>query len=384
MIARAFVILLLMIVLPDLYIDVRYLRRHRSVRLWQRLAALFPCAGMTVYSICLASVPNFIPDNVLWLYAYLFLIGTIVIPKDIFMLCSIFGSLFRTRRNWGNRAGVFLGVLAAVVVIYGSTVGFRQLEVRHVEIVSKDLPKSFDGYRIVQFSDAHVGTYNGIYRDILQTAIDSINSQDADAVVFTGDLQNTAPGETDRHAEILGNIKAKDGVFSVLGNHDYSQYVKASDSCKARHERETQAKERALGWTLLMNENRKVRRGNDSIVIAGEENDGKPPFPQHGDIKKTLQGVKDGAFVVMLQHDPSTWRRSILPKSGVQLTLSGHTHGGQISLFGFRPTRLQYSEDYGLYEHSGRYINVSSGLGGVIPFRFRMPGEIVVITLRAV
>jgi len=375
--------LLLLIVLPDAYIYARYLRRRSSVKPWQRLLVLLPCAVMLVFTVWLASVPNFIPGRVLWLDVYLLLIGVIVIPKSIFMLFSVAGMMLPTKRNWGSRIGAVLGVAAAVVSVYGFTLGFYQLEVRRVEIACKDLPKSFDGYRIVQFSDAHVGTYDGIYRRILHTAVDSINAQDADAVVFTGDLQNIVPSEIDGHTGVLGGLKAKDGVFSVLGNHDYSLYVKTSDAVRAQYERDTQVKERALGWTLLMNENRKVRRGGDSIVIAGEENDGKPPFPSRGDIKKTLLGVEDGAFVVMLQHDPSAWERSILPDTRVQLTLSGHTHGGQMSLFGFRPTMLKYAEDYGLYEHRGRYLNVSCGLGGVIPFRFRMPGEIVVITLRS-
>lgn len=382
MIARISFILLLLIVLPDWYIDARYLRKRSAVRPWHRILALLPCAGMLVFTAWLASAPNFIPDRVLWLDIYLLLIGILVVPKDIFMVFSVAGLLFRTRHDWGGRIGAVLGVMAAVVTVYGSTLGFRQLEVRRIEIVSGDLPEAFDGYRIVQFSDAHVGTYDGVYRGILHTAVDSINAQNADAVVFTGDLQNIVPCEIDSHAGELGRLAAKDGVFSVLGNHDYSQYVRASDAVKAQYERDTQAKERAMGWILLMNENRKIRRGGDSIVIAGEENDGESPFPGRGDIGKTIHGVGDNAFVVMLQHDPSAWKRSILPGSHAQLTLSGHTHGGQISLFGFRPTMLKYAEDYGLYGHKGRYLNVSCGLGGVIPFRFRMPGEIVVITLR--
>ena len=150
---------------------------------------------------------------------------------------------------------------------------------------------------------------------------------------------------------------------------------------KAFNERELISLERRLGWDLLLNEHRVVHRGKDSLVIAGEENGGAPPFLNKADLNKTLSSVSTGAFVIMLQHDPSAWRREILPKSRVQLTLSGHTHGGQLSLFGFRPTMLTASEDKGLYEQSGRYLYVSAGLGGVVPFRFEMPGEITVITL---
>ena len=138
-----------------------------------------------------------------------------------------------------------------------------------------------------------------------------------------------------------------------------------------------------VGWQLLLNDHRIIRRGSDSIVIAGEENDGLPPFPSKADLKRTLRGVSPRSFVVMLQHDPSAWRRSILPGSNVQLTLSGHTHGGQMSLFGLRPTSLLGREDDGLYQESGRALFVSTGLGGFVPFRFNMDPEVVEITLRS-
>lgn len=370
-----------MIVLSDLYIDARYFRNHPKISVRQRLAAWLPCVVLVIYTVALANIRNFVPEHTFWLELYLVMLALTVVPKTIFALCSIIGLLFRSRKNYCDKIGIVLAALGVIVFMYGLTFGFSQLEVRHVKIYGKDIPKAFNGYRIVQFSDAHVGTYAGYRRGILERAIDSINAQNADMVVFTGDLQNVVPGELDDFAPLLKSLKAKDGVFSVLGNHDYSQYVNADSLRKREYERETIEKEYGLGWTLLLNENRKIRRGNDSIVIAGEENDGLPPFPHRADLEKTLAGVGDRAFVIMLQHDPSAWKRNILPQSSVQLTLSGHTHGGQMSIFGFRPTMLKYDNDYGLYEERGRHINVSGGLGGVVPFRFLMPGEIVVIEL---
>ena len=189
------------------------------------------------------------------------------------------------------------------------------------------------------------------------------------------------PSELYPVQDLLKSLHAKDGVFSVLGNHDYSQYIKADPAVKAANEREVISRERQFGWTVLLNEHHTIRRGKDSLVIAGEENDGLPLFPDRGDINKTLEGISPSAYVVMLQHDPSAWRRSILPKSQVQLTLSGHTHGGQIQLFGLRPTMLTSKEDYGLYLDGNRALYVSAGISGLIPFRFGIPGEIAVITL---
>lgn len=182
--------------------------------------------------------------------------------------------------------------------------------------------------------------------------------------------------------QTLEQVKAKDGVYSVLGNHDYSGYINASSATKVANERELISLQRQIGWDLLMNEHRVIRRGVDSIVVAGMENDGRPPFPSKGDIAKTLAGVADGAFIVMLEHDPSSWRRTILPKSKAQLTLSGHTHAGQLKVFGWSPAAFSYSEWDGMYEEGGRAINVSAGMGGFIPFRLGASNEIVVITLR--
>ena len=138
-----------------------------------------------------------------------------------------------------------------------------------------------------------------------------------------------------------------------------------------------------MGWKLLENSHTTIRRGTDSIVIAGTENDGKPPFPQKANYPKTLKGVQKGAFVIMLQHDPSAWRRHIVPGKMAQITLSGHTHGGQMQIFGFRPTKIREKNDYGVYRSGNQILNVTDGLGGFAPFRLNMPNEIVVITLKA-
>ncbi len=381
MIARFLIFWLLLIVLPDAYIYKMYRRARRSSGLRLIILNSILSIVMVVYTVWLASLTDFIPSEKVWLDLYLLLFAVFIVPKTMFVLCSLFSFIPCFSRRWCHRIGAAASLLMAGMAVYGAFVGFRRMEIRHIEIASSDIPKAFDGYRIVQFSDAHVGTYYGIYKEMLRSAVDSINTQRADAIVFTGDLQNIVPQEIHDHADELSRLKAKDGVFAVLGNHDYSTYVNVSKRNKAEYERETQTAVRSLGWSLLMNENRKVRRGNDSIVIAGEENDSKPPMPHRGNIKKTLQNVDNNAFVVLLQHDPSAWQRDILPHSEAQLTLSGHTHGGQMSLGSIRPTMLKYDEDYGLYEQSGRFLNVSCGLGGVVPFRIGMSGEIVVITL---
>ena len=137
-----------------------------------------------------------------------------------------------------------------------------------------------------------------------------------------------------------------------------------------------------LGWRLLANSYRRIRRGHDRIYIAGMENDGEGHFPQRGNLSEALIGLNRESFVVMLEHDPTSWRRKILPHSHCQLTLSGHTHGGHLSLFGWSPAAFRYREWGGMYYAGDRAMNVSTGVGGVIPIRFCMDPEIVVITLK--
>ena len=386
MIARVFVYLLIMIVLPCLYVDVRYLRNKRIGRVPVRMLWWLPGFVMAVFTVAMATHRDFAPADTTVLNFYLFLIGLLVVPNFVFALCSVIGlgikNLFHLRRNYGNHVGLVLVAFQWFVLVYGSTVGFDKLEIKRVDLVFDDLPEAFDGYRIVQFSDAHVGTYTTSRDYLLERAVDSINAQNADMVVFTGDLQNMRPAEVRPFVPVLGAVRAHDGIFSVLGNHDYADYISANDEVKTANCREMEDLQRRMGWTLLLNENRILRRGADSLVIAGMENDGESKrSPARGNIIRTLKGVADGAFVVMLQHDPSCWRRTILPESNAQLTLSGHTHAMQFVMFGWSPVAFKYKEWGGLYSENGRDLYVSTGLGGFLPFRFGVPGEIVVITL---
>ena len=314
----------------------------------------------------------FAPDTYLWLLAAA--MGLIMLV--LFLLCR------RTRRRWLRLLALLFVLFGWYVFVYGSFFGFSQICVRHVEFASADLPAAFDGYRIVQFGDAHVGSYTGWRQPILGRAIDSINAQKPDLIVFTGDLQNKVPDEIEAHLKQLQRLKAKDGICSVMGNHDYPLYVDCDDMHKAAYIGQTMNTEEDLGWYLLNNGWHRIRRGQESIVISGMENDGEGRFPQLGNITAALSGLSRQSFVVMLEHDPTSWRRKILSHSHCQLTLSGHTHGGQFSLFGWSPAMFRFREYSGMYYAGDRAINVTNGLGGVVPFRFGTPPEIVVITLK--
>ena len=388
MITRIAILLILMAVVSDLYIDRRFLRRIKGRRaMLRRLLWWLPTLGMIAYTMVFVFDRQFAPSDIKILNVYLFLVGLLITPKCLFALCSAIGwgvkKMIRRKANYGNIVGVVMVVLNWYVLFYGSFVGFDQITVREMTYESAELPESFDGYRIVQFSDAHVGTYIGGREHLLSAVVDTINAQSPDMVVFAGDLQNREPQEICPFVDVLGGIKAKDGVFSVIGNHDYSDYIEATPDIKAENEKETRELERKMGWRLLVNEHEVVRRGTDSIVIAGLDNDGDgKKFPQRGDVRKALEGVSDSAFVVMAEHDPTCWRRKILPESRAQLTLSGHTHAMQFMIGNWSPASFVYKEWGGFFSEGARALIVSTGIGGFIPFRFGVPGEIVVITMR--
>lgn len=299
------------------------------------------------------------------------------------------------QRNYGHLAGVAVLLFALYIIIYGCTIGFSKLDVRRITYSSAELPKEFDGYKIVHFSDAHLGTYGLDKQDILARNVDSINAQNPDLILFTGDIQNLVPSEIKPQMEILRRLHAKDGIYSCLGNHDYPIYVRdATPQQRAANLRETIDLQRQLGWTVLLNDNRRVTRKADStqdttaqkpasIVIAGMENDGDGRrFPMMGNIRKTMHDVSGSDFVIMLQHDPTHWRDKILKESNAQLTLCGHTHASQFMLFGWSPVQYFYDDWAGVTTIDRRAVNVSTGMGGFIPFRFGVPGEICVITLK--
>ena len=192
----------------------------------------------------------------------------------------------------------------------------------------------------------------------------------------------------------LSQLSAPDGVMSIMGNHDYGMYQRRFTKAQRRNDiKDLYRRQREMGWQLLLNEHTSIHRGEDSLVIIGVENDGTPPhFPRFADLKKAMNGIGEGAFQIMLSHDPTHWRRSIIPETDVQLTLSGHTHAGQFRLFGWSPVKAVYKEWRGLYQNtksdaSGndvvQWLHISEGVGCVpIPFRIGAWPEICVLTLR--
>jgi predicted MPP superfamily phosphohydrolase len=386
MILRMLPILLLTVALPDLYLYLTRLRRCR--RWWLTSLALLPSLLLLGCAGWLSFTEDFSEKNLSQIIVFYNLFLLVAIPKIVFLAVDLLGKgvslLFKRLAKICRAMSVLVTACVFFIMLYGIYRGPSQLTVRHAEFYSDRLPKAFDGYRIVQFSDFHLTSFRGREAEVAHI-MEKIMEQEADMIAFTGDLVSSDAGEMKGFETALGALKARDGVFSVMGNHDYATYARFLTRREQRESRVAlQRKQRECGWDLLLNEHRIIRRGNDSIVVGGVENDGKPPFPERGDLKRTFEGLDtlSAPFKILLSHDPSHWRRKVLPETDVALTLSGHTHGMQFMIGGWSPSAWIYPEWKHLYEENGRGLYVSLGIGGaLIPFRFGAWPEINVITL---
>jgi len=295
-----------------------------------------------------------------------------VLPKIVFILFDFFVP-------W------FFALLPAVALmgcfLYGFLVGWKRLEVKYVTYTSADLPSYFDGYKILHFSDFHLGTFpkgDGFVRQV----VDRANAEGAEMMLFTGDLVNNAADEVEPYLEDLRRLQAPDGIFSVWGNHDYCEYnTNHSLSALRKNRRRLFELQKQLGWHQLMNEHFTVSHGMASIEIVGVENAGQPPFTNRSNLRKAMRGVAKDAFKIVLTHDPHHWRREVL-KSGAQLTLAGHTHAGQLKIGKLTPALMAFKEWGGEYHMGNQLLYVSAGLGGSFPFRLGAWPEMTVITLK--
>lgn len=377
---RVLIIFLVLLLLPDWYIWRTYITRmkNRTARQLFWLPSVVLLLGLVVCMMAREALQDS-------LGIYLVVILCVAVPKAVFSLFSLLlrgaGKLFRLHMPYGWISLLpALGVLG--YLLFGAIKGKEHFQVKEVTFTSPDLPDAFDGYRILQLSDIHSGSWKG-NAEAIRKAVDICNGLDADMIAFTGDLVNSRASELPEFMPVLSRLKAKDGVFSIVGNHDYGTYVHwDSEADRQANFRKLIEEEKQMGWDILLNENRILHRENDSIALVGVENSGNPPFPDYADMPKALKGT-EGMFKVLLSHDPTHWRRSVLPDTDIQLMLAGHTHDMQVSVLGFSASQFIYPEHRGMYLEGDRGLYVNIGLGFVLfPFRLGAWPEITVITLK--
>lgn len=293
-------------------------------------------------------------------------------PKVVFILFDAF-------LPWFFALIPALGVMGWFA--FGFIEGWKRLELKHITFTSPDLPPYFDGYRLVQITDFHLGSFPP-GNDFVQKVVDAANNEEPDMILFTGDLVNNQASEVEPYLETLGQLHAHDGIYSIWGNHDYCEYGNNhSIGALKRNRRMLYGYQESLGWHQLMNEHHVVSHGMSSIAVIGVENPGQPPFTNRSNLKKAMKGVDPDMFKILLSHDPHHWRREVVGKK-IQLTLAGHTHAGQLKIGKWTPARMAFKEWGGAYRIGEQMLYVSSGIGGSFPFRLGAWPELTVVTLK--
>jgi predicted MPP superfamily phosphohydrolase len=291
------------------------------------------------------------------------------------------------RRKFMSLTGLAIAGVFSALIIDGIAFGKYRHRVRKVKLKIPGLPDVFKGYKIIQISDIHAGSFFNPAK--LQPAIDLIKAQNADMVLFTGDMVNNYAQEFEPFVKMFAEIKAKDGKFSVLGNHDYGDYAKwRTQADKDRNIPFLTELQQQAGFELLRNEHRVIQRGEEKIYLLGVENWGIKPFPQYGDLNKAVAGIPASAVKILMSHDPTHFDEIVKKHpANVQLTLSGHTHGMQFGLdlknVRWSPVQYRYKKWADLYESEGKYLYVNRGFGVIgFPGRVGIEPEITLFELQ--
>lgn len=343
------------------------------------------------------------------LYSLFFLLGGLIfliyLPKLLFALFHLSEDLFYPitksiytlfkgkssgnllRFTFLSKTGIIFAVVVFISILYGIIWGRFNYGVTKHELSFPNFPAVFNGIKIVHFSDFHVGSFYHNKKQV-KRAIQHINKQNADILVFTGDLVNNTAEELKGFSSIFRSLNAKMGKYAVLGNHDYGDYYNWN-SLKQKQKNFELIKSfyKETGFKLLLNDADSLKLNDAKIAILGVENWGLPPFKKRGDYARAVEKVRDIPFKILLSHDPTHWTEKITGKTEVALTLSGHTHamqfGIKIGSFKWSPVKYRYPNWWGLYKKNGQIQFVSRGIGFIgFPGRIGMSPEIAVFTLQ--
>lgn len=386
------------LILKDIGLKLKHLREslRKPGVVAYAIFAILVFALLTV-TVCLPKRSADVGINTAMWMLYTFL--TIILAQVVYCLFSIIGYLptIFGKKKW--KTGQWIGLAAATLLFltlwYGAFIGRYKIETTRVEVASPRLPESFDGYKIAQISDLHLGTW-GTDTLFLSSLVDSVMALKPDMIVFTGDAVNRNSDEFKPFIKPLSRLKAPDGVYTILGNHDYGDYMKWS-SAKAKAENLARLKdyEKEAGWEMLDNTHKTIVNFNgDSIMLLGVGNWGEPPFSTYGNLKAAYRGkdLRDDNFKLLLSHNPRHWDRIVSKESNIDLTLSGHTHAMQLVMklgdWKWSPSKYIYDQWGGLYsrENSHKdltrvYVNIGAGEVGM-PMRVGATPEVTLITLR--
>ena len=324
------------------------------------------------------------------------LVSVILLAEDVFRIPQALYSFLKrvpeqtqfipSRRKIISQIALGLASIPFASLLYGMYRGKYNYKVLSYKLEFEDLPDAFDGFKITQISDIHSGSFDNQTK--VQYGVDLVNQQKSDLVLFTGDLVNNRADEIKPWIKIFNKIKAEFGVFSILGNHDYGDYMRwESPAAKRKNMEDLYDAHNEMGWDLLLNESRFIEKDGERLAIIGLENWGSG-FKKAGDLNKALNKVSEKDFKILLTHDPSHWEAQVIPHPfKIHLTLSGHTHGMQFGIeipgiFKWSPAKWRYKQWAGVYAENKQYLNVNRGFGYLAyPGRVGMWPEVSVITL---
>ncbi len=325
------------------------------------------------------------------------IITPILLGEDIYRFFnSIYNKFFTSkdafempsRRKFLSQIALGLAAIPFSALLYGMYKGRYNYKVLKYTLYFEDLPEAFDGYKLTHISDIHSGSFDN--KEKIDYAVNLVNQQQGDVILFTGDLVNNTASEMYNWKDTFSKLSAKDGVFSVLGNHDYGDYVQWN-SAKAKKDNldELITIQKEMGFDLLLNENRYIEKNGQRLALVGVENWGKGGFKKAGDLDKASFNVDANDFKILMSHDPSHWEEIVINHDcHYHLTLSGHTHGMQFGIeipgwIKWSPVKWRYKHWAGIYKEKGQYINVNRGFGYLAyPGRVGIWPEITVIELK--
>ena len=348
------------------------------------------CRGKVVWS---APQQYAIAGLLTWLIICLF----VTLPLLLEDITRLIKAIFRkptnapripSRRKFVSTLGWGLAAIPFASILYSIFKGKYNYKVWKYTLYFDNLPKAFDGYRITQISDIHCGSFDNYEK--IRYGVDLINSQKSDVILFTGDLVNNLANEVHNWKSLFATLQAPDGVFSIMGNHDYGDYSSwETPEAKQQNLEHLFQLQKQMGWQLLLNEHCYLERNGEKIALIGVENWGHGRFSKYGDLNKAMEGVNTEDFKILMSHDPTHWQEIVLPENkDIQLTLSGHTHGMQCGIeipgwLKWSPSQYIYKYWGGMYEEDGKYLNVNRGFGyHAFPGRLGVWPEITVIELK--
>ena len=361
-------------------------KKHRKMVSWLFWLTTFALFFSFLFLYVYPFQPSHATNYPVYFY-FNFILFTDFVFKIPLALSLLIHHIFRYKKhNTILFSGLILSTGLSLLLIYGVLFGRQHVHVKKYELNFRNLPENFDNYKIVQISDTHLGSFASA--DVIKKTSEKIKILNPDLLIFTGDLVNNFSNEIDGWESYFKQMTEHTPSFSILGNHDYGDYTIWNNQKNKEENFNAILKcQKKMGFKLLLNEHTVIKKGRDSIYLAGVENWGHPPFPQYADLKKAMESIPKQAFTIILTHDPAHWEANVKNRKDIDLSFSGHTHGLQ---WGIKPAGIPFSLVYlirenwsGLYQSNHTKLIVSTGLGLVgVPWRIDMPPEINLVILK--